>query len=88
MIIHETYCESSYFSLVNGGCLIKINQLLWEILIYYRFINFYFMNKDISVTIYVIELKFAVCIPSNPLGGSVSQNFDLGPSFNFIYKIG
>ena len=50
--------------------------------------NFYFLNKDISITIQVIDLKFSVCDPHITLEGSVSQNFDLGLSFYFMSKNG
>ena len=43
---------------------------------------------DISVTIYITELKFSVYIPKVLLEGSVSQIFVLGPSFNFMTKNG
>ena len=61
--IHPTYSESSYLSLLNDVSLITVNQKLWKISIYYRFSYFNFLNKDISVNIYVIDLKFCVCIP-------------------------
>ena len=41
---------------------------------------------DISVTIYVIDLRFSVCILKVLLEGSVSQILDLGPSFHFMPK--
>ena len=43
---------------------------------------------DISVTIYITELKFSVWILKVLLEGSVSQIFDLGPSFYFMTKNG
>ena len=87
MIIHVTYSESSYFSLLGDICLITDDHQLWKILIYYRFFQFYFLNKDISVTVYVIDLIFSVCIPNIQPEGRVSQIFDLGPSFYFMSKI-
>ena len=39
----------------------------------------YFFNKDISVTIYVIDLKLSVCILNILLQGRVPQIFYLGP---------
>ena len=56
--------------------------------IYYRFFQFYFLNKDISVTMYVIDLIFSLRIPNIHPKGIVSQIFDLGPSFYFMSKIG
>ena len=43
---------------LNDVSLKTVNQKLWKILIYYRLSHFYFLNKDISVTIYVIDLIF------------------------------
>ena len=43
---------------------------------------------DISFTIYIIHLKFPVCILKVLLEGSVSQTFYLGPSFYFMAKNG
>ena len=43
---------------------------------------------DISLTIYIINLKLSVSILNVPLEGSVSQIFDLGPSFYFMTKNG
>ena len=43
---------------------------------------------DISLTIYIIKLNFFVNILNVPLEGSVSQIFDLGPSFYFMIKNG
>ena len=42
----------------------------------------------ISVTIHIIKLKFSVCDTNIHLEGSISQNFDLGPSFYFMSKNG
>ena len=50
--------------------------------------HFYFLNIDISVNIKNFELKLSVCDPNITLEGSVSQNFDIGPSFYFMSKIG
>ena len=43
---------------------------------------------DFSVTIYIIKLKFCVCILKVLPEGSVSQFFYLGPSFHFMAKNG
>ena len=43
---------------------------------------------DISVTIKDFELKFSMWYPNIPLEGSMSQNFNLGPSFYFMSKNG
>ena len=52
------------------------------------FFHFYFFNSNISITIYAIEIKNCVCIPNILLEGSVSQTFDLCPSYDFMSKIG
>ena len=43
---------------------------------------------DISVIIYITELKFSVYIPKVLLEGNVSQIVVLGPSFHFMTKNG
>ena len=43
---------------------------------------------DISLIIYTIALKFAMCILKVLLEGSVSQIFYLGPGFHFRAKSG
>ena len=43
---------------------------------------------DISVTIYIIDLRFSVYILKVLLEGSLSQFFYLGPSFHFMTKNG
>ena len=46
----------------------------------------YFLNKDISLNISSICLKFAMHVDGGHLEGSVSQNFHLGPSFYFMHS--
>ena len=43
---------------------------------------------NISVTIHIIDLNFSVSILNVHLEVSVSQNFDLDPSFHFMTKNG
>ena len=43
---------------------------------------------DISVNIYIIDLEFSMCILEVLVEGSMSQIFDLGPSFYFMTKKG
>ena len=52
------------------------------------FFHFNFLNIDISVIIYAIDLNFFVSGPKVPLEGSVSQIFVLGFSFDFMQKNG
>ena len=33
-------------------------------------------------------MNFSVCLPKVPIEGSVSQIFNIGPSYNFMSKIG
>ena len=46
----------------------------------------YFLNKDISLNISSICLKFSMHVDGGHLEGSVSQNFHLGPSFHFMHS--
>ena len=41
---------------------------------------------DISVTIYVSDLKFSVYVLKVPPEGTFSQNFDFGLSFHIMSK--
>ena len=43
-----------------------------------------FLNKDFSVTIAHRPFKFETCILDIQMEGSMSQNFDIGPSFHFM----
>ena len=51
-----------------------------------KIMNFYviFLNKDISIIIADIILKFCMVVLHILPEGSVSQNFYLGPSFYFM----
>ena len=49
------------------------------------FCHFYFLNSDISVTIYVIEMNFYMCAHKVPPEGSI---FNIGPSYYFMSKNG
>ena len=51
-----------------------------ENLIYYQ----HFFNMDISLPILYKSFKFSTCIHEIWMQGRVSQNFDLGPSFDFM----
>ena len=53
-----------------------------------RFLHFYFLNMDISVTIYIMDLEFSVCVLNVCPEGSMSQIFYLGHSFDFMTKNG
>ena len=44
----------------------------------------HFFNIDISLPISCRPFKFSTCIHETLLQGHVSQNFDLGPSFDFM----
>ena len=46
--------------------------------------SIYFLNKRISFNIPWKLLKFGMCIHEGHSEGSVSQHFDLGPSFHFM----
>ena len=45
------------------------------------FFSEHFLNKDISAIIAFSSSKFEMCIDEIHMEGSVSQNFDIGPSF-------
>ena len=49
-----------------------------------EFLNFYFLNVDISVTMLDPYLKIYRCIEYIAVEGTVSQIFDIGPRSFFI----
>ena len=51
-----------------------------KILIFHQ----HFLNMDISLTFPLKLFKFLACILKIQTEESVSQNFDLGPSFSFM----
>ena len=51
------------------------------------FFHFKLLNMDLSVTIYIINLKFSVCILKVLLKRKLSQYLYIGPSFTFYDKI-
>ena len=55
-------------------------------MIFVDFCHFYVLNSDISVTIYVIVMNFSVCAHEVTLEGSISQIFNIGPSYYFMSK--
>ena len=61
---------------------LRLNEHSVKLKIYIYFI--YFLNKDISLNNSLICLKFSIHAEEGQLEGSVSQNFYLGSSFNFI----
>ena len=46
--------------------------------------SWYFLNGDVSLNILFLYMKFYILILHIVIEGTVSQNFDLGPSFHFI----
>ena len=50
----------------------------------FRFFMLFFSNKDISIIVADIILKFCMLVLYILLEGSVSQIFYLGPSFYFM----
>ena len=44
------------------------------------FLNFYFLNVDNSLIMHDPELKLSICFKNIVIEGTVSQNFDIGPS--------
>ena len=65
-----------------------INLIFRELLILNHFLDFYFLNMDISLNICFSEMKFCTLAHNILLEGSVSQNFDFGLSFYFMTKNG
>ena len=51
-----------------------------------HFFHFYFLNKDFALNIEVNVLKISADVKNILMQGTVSQIFDLGLSFCFIYK--
>ena len=47
------------------------------------FLNFYFLNVDISLVKHGLQLQFCICIDNITGEGTVSQNFDIGPGSVF-----
>ena len=64
----------------------KINLDCKKLLAKETFFNKYFFNMDISVTNNSILIKFCPCVDNIYMEGTVSQNFDIGPSFYFMTK--
>ena len=87
-IVYYSFSERVYFSLFSEVYIILIGQHVRELGISVYFFHFYFLNNDISITIYAIEMNFSVCISNVLPEGSVSQIFYLGPSYYFMSKIG
>ena len=42
------------------------------------------MNMDISVNIAHTSFRFEICMLEIQMQGTMSQNLDIGPSFNFM----
>ena len=79
---------SLYFCLPNHINYVMIDLIFRELLILNHFMDFYFLNMDISLNICFSEMRFCTLANKILLGGSVSQNFDLGLSFYFRTKNG
>ena len=50
------------------------------------FFHFYFLNQDFFSAIISITLLFGDLVDNVHLEGTMSQNFDLRPSFHFVTK--
>ena len=48
------------------------------------FLNFYFLNVNISLIIHDLNLRFFICIDNIAVEGTVSQIFNIGPSSVFM----
>ena len=49
-----------------------------------EFLNFYFLNVDIFLTMTGLTLRLYRCIENIAVKGTVSQIFDIGPSLFFM----
>ena len=56
--------------------------------LYFFTLIFYFLNQDFFLTIISITLLFGDLVDNVHLEGTISQNFDLSPSFHFMTKNG
>ena len=66
---------------------IKMHREFTEIMVgknIYLIIYQHLFNMDISLPITYKSFKFSTCIHEIWMQGSVSQNFDIGPSFDFM----
>ena len=59
-----------------------------KIEIKFLFFHFYFFNPDLKLTIVFTTLQLCSLIENVHLEGTVSQIFNLGPSFCFMSKTG
>ena len=61
---------------------------MWEKLNLNCLFPFYFFNMDISLDIILAFTRFSTSIENSLMQGTMSQNFHLGLSFDFITKNG
>ena len=50
------------------------------------FLNFYFLNVDISLTMHDLSMKLHICTQNIVVEGTVSQIFNRAPSSFFLMK--
>ena len=60
------------------------------VMVYYIYYerSYFSLSFDVHVILKGRKLRFSVCILKDLLKGSLSQIFDLGPSFHFMTKNG
>ena len=75
-----------YFCLSNHINEIMIKLIFRKLWILNQFFNFYFLNMNISLNNYAPVIRFKGGALNIILEGTVSQNFDLGLSYHFIFK--
>ena len=63
-------------------------QTILDLFIKIYKLKLYFLNQDFFSTIISITLLFGDLVDNIHLEGTVSQNFDLSPSFHFMTKNG
>ena len=83
VLVYYIYSERTYLSLFNFD-----RQICKKVMIFYLSFSFFFLNSDISVTVYAINIIFSLSLLKVLLEGRVSQIFDICPRYYFMSKIG
>ena len=76
--------ESPDFFLSNDGVNLLFRLELKEKIIFNLLFHFYFLIQDFSLNMPMINFKLHKLIDTNQMEGTVSQNFYLGPGYNFM----
>ena len=76
--------KTPVFFLSNDGVNLIIRLELKGKIIFNLLFHFYFLIQDLSLNMPLINLKLCKLIDTNQMEGTVSQNFYLGPGYNFM----